>query len=132
MEIKSVKNKILEIHEVWDVLGDSLDCFKYGEIHESYVIEIISEYCVNKGYEVNDFPIQKRALAITNNAYSEDYFCYDRYIKYLDVLATKYDDVFELMYFYSSTFWPEHFHDREDYRNRLLDYINCNVYEIDF
>ena len=63
MEIASVKNRILEIHEVWDVLGDCVDSFKYGEIHESYVVEIISDYCVDKGYEVDGFPMQKRALA---------------------------------------------------------------------
>jgi hypothetical protein len=132
MEIASVKNSILEIHEVWDVIGDCVDCFKYGEIHESYVVEILSDYCVSKGYEVEGFPTQKRALAIVNNDYGEDYFCHERYIKYLDILATQHEDVFELMYFYSSTFWPEHFYDEELYRERLLDYISCDVYEIVF
>jgi hypothetical protein len=132
MEIESVKNSILEIHEVWDVLGDCLDCFKYGEIHESYVVETISDYCVSKSYEVEGFPIQKRELALMNTDFDEDYFCHNRYIKYLDVLATQYDDVFELMYFYSSTFWPEHFYDEKIYKERLLDYISCDVYEIAF
>ncbi|WP_395050149.1 hypothetical protein [Flavobacterium sp.] len=132
MEIESVKNSILEIHEVWDVLGDCLDCFKYGEIHESYVVEIISDYCVNKGYEVEGFPIQKRESALMISNFDEDYFCHNRYIKYLDILATKYDDVFELMYFYSSTFWPDHFYDEKIYKERLLDYISCDVYEIAF
>ena len=132
MEIESVKNRILGIHEVWDVLGDCVDCFKYGEIHESYVVEIISDYCVDKGYEVEGFPMQKRALATLNNDYDEDYFCHDRYIKYLDVLATEHEDVFELMYFYSSTFWPEQFYDEKLYKERLLDYISCDVYEIAF
>lgn len=132
MEIESVKNRILEIHEVWDILGDSEDYFKYGEIHESYVIEIISDYCIGKGYEVEGFPIQKREMSATNAAYNEEYFCHDRYIKYLDVLAAKNEDVFELMYFYSSTFWLEHFYDKEQYKERLLDYISCDVYEIAF
>lgn len=132
MEIESVKNRILEIHEVWDVIGDNLDCFKYGEIHESYVVQTISDYCVGKGYEVDGFPMQKRALAEISASYDEDYFCHDRYIKYLDVLATEHKDVFELMYFYSSTFWPEQFYDEELYKERLLDYISCDVYEIAF
>ncbi len=132
MEIESVKNSILEIHEVWDVLGDRLDCFKYGEIHESYVVEIISDYCISKGYEVEGFPIQKKESAVMNTDFDEDYFCHNRYIKYLDVLATQYDDVFELMYFYASTFWPEHFYDEIIYKERLLDYISCDVYEIAF
>ena len=132
MEIELVKNRILGIHEVWDVLGDCVDCFKYGEIHESYVVEIISDYCVGKGYEVEGFPMQKMALDKVNTNYDEDYFCHNRYIKYLDVLATQYNDVFELMYFYSSTFWPEQFYDEKLYKERLLDYINCDVYEIEF
>jgi hypothetical protein len=104
MEMESVKSKILELHEVWDVLGDGSDSFKYGEIHESFVVDLIANYCVERGYEVDGFPIKKRELAKENNSYNEDYFCEARYIKYLDVLATKYEDVLELMYFYSSTF----------------------------
>lgn len=132
MEIELVKNRILEIHEVWDVIGDHLDCFKYGEIHESFVVEIISDYCVGKGYEVEGFPIQKRELAEIENLHGEEYFCHERYIKYLDILAIQHQDVFELMYFYSSTFWPEQFYDEELYKERLLDYISCDVYEIAF
>jgi hypothetical protein len=128
MEKQFVKNRISAIHEVWNALGDSLDNFKNGQIHESFVVEIISEYCIEKGYEVEGFPIKKRELAMLN----EDYFCYDRYVKYLDILATKVEEVFELMFFYTSTFWPEHFDDEESYKQTLLDYISCDVYEIDF
>ena len=105
MEIEFLKNRILQIHAVW---GCSVDIFKYG------------------------FPIQKRELSTINNNYDENYFCYERYIKYLDVLATRYDDAFELMYFYSSTFWPGQFYDKERYKEQLLDYIACDVYEITF
>ncbi len=30
---------------------------------ESYVVQTISDYCVEKGYEVDGFPMQKRAMA---------------------------------------------------------------------
>jgi hypothetical protein len=129
MEIEFLKNQILEIHEVWD---DSMDTFKYGEIHESFVVELISDYCIAKNYVVDGFPIQKRELLGINNNYDENYFCYERYIKYLDVLATQFADVLELMYFYSSTFWPEQFFDKKLYKAQLLDYISCDVYEINF
>jgi hypothetical protein len=132
MEAESIKNKIVEIHEIWNVLGDSMDTFKYGEIHESFVIDLISDYCVGKNYEVDGFPIQKRVLSGINNNYDENYFCYERYLKYLDVLATQFADVLELMYFYSSTFWPGQFYDKEQYKAQLLDYISCDVYEINF
>ena len=131
MEMESVKSKILELHEVWDVIEDGSDCFKHG-IHESFVIDLIVEYCIERGYEVDGFPIKKRELAKENNSYNEDYFCEARYVKYLDILATLYEDVLELMYFYSSTFWLEHFDDKKKYKNRLLEYIRCDVYEIEF
>ena len=132
MELEAVKNRILGIHETWDLIGDCVDCFKYGEIHESCVVQTIAEYCVGKGYEVEGFPIHKEALTQTNSNPEEDYFCNERYIKYLDILATQYEDVFELMYFYSATFWPEQFYDQDLYRQRLLDYISCDVYDIAF
>lgn len=132
MEIESIKERIGEIHKIWKTLGEGTDCFKFGQIHESYVVHIISNYCVSQGYEVAGFPIQKRIFEIINANYDEDYFCQNRYEKYLDVLATRYDDVFELMYFYSSTFWPEQFNDKTRYREILLDYISCDVYEVDF
>ena len=132
MEVELIKSKIIEIHEIWEYLGDSIDCYKYGEIHESYVIEIISEYCESKGYEIDGFPFHKKTVFSDDSGSSSDYFCLDRYIKYLDILATQKEDVFELMYFYSSTFWLEQFYDRDQYRERLLDYVDCDVYEIAF
>jgi len=132
MEIESVKNRILDIHEVWDSLDESLCFFKCGEIHESYVIDIISHYCIDKGYNVDGFPMEKRILGLSNANYNEDYFCNERYVKYLDILATKYDDVFELMYFFNSTFWLDQIYDEDQYKEQLLEYISCNIYEIDF
>ena len=132
MEIEQIKNKIVEIHKIWDSLCDSIDCFKYGQIHESYVVEIISEYCVSKGYEVDGFPFHKSETLTLDSNSSDEYFCYERYVKYLDVLATTKEDVFELMFFYSSTFWLELFYDEEQYRERLLDFVDCDVHEIAF
>lgn len=132
MEIESVKSKILEFHEVWDVIGNSSDDYYKGKIHESFVVDLLVEYCVERGYEVDGFPIKKRELSDNSNLCDEDYFCEARYVKYLDILATKNDDVLELMFFYSSTFWLEHFDDKIKYKNQLLDYISCDVYEIEF
>jgi hypothetical protein len=41
----------------------------------------------------------KRKLGETDNKYDEDYFCYERDLKYLDILAATKEDVLELMYF---------------------------------
>lgn len=130
--METIKNKILAIHEIWNSLGDSIDCYKYGQLHESYVVEIISDYCISKGYEVDGFPFQKAHVVKNDSIHIDEYFCYERFVKYLDVLATQKEDVFELMYFYSSTFWMELFYDREQYRETLLDFVNCDVYELTF
>jgi hypothetical protein len=74
------------------------------------------------------FPIQKESYRNKYN-YDENYFCYERYIKYLDVLATQLADVLELIY--SLYFWPEQFCDKKLYKAQLL-IISCDVYEINF
>lgn len=132
MDKKAIKVKINEIHKNWKILGDSVDGYKYGGIHESYVIQLIAEYCIIQTYDVEGFPIQKRIDEIINGTYDEAYFCHERYAKYLDVLATQYEDVFDLMYFYSSTFWPKQFYSQKRYKEVLLDYISEDVYELDF
>lgn len=132
MEIESIKSAIIEIHKIWQTSRANTDCCKCGSIHESYVIQIIAEYCIVQGYEVEGFPIQKRIYEILNANYDETYFCHDRYVKYLDILATQLDDVFELMYFYSSTFWPRQFYNEKIYKETLLEYIRNDVYEVDF
>ena len=77
-------------------------------------------------------PKSEPKLSTINKIYDENYFCHERYVKYLDVLATQYNDVFELMYFYSSTFWPDQFYDEGLYKERLLDCVFCAVDEIKF
>jgi hypothetical protein len=71
-------------------------------------------------------------LGETDNDYDEDYFCYERNLKYLDVLATIQEDVMELMYFYGKTFWPDQMESKEAYKKQLLLDILYNRYEIEF
>lgn len=40
-----------------------------------------------------------------DNTYAEDYFCYERDLKYLNVLAATQEDVLGVMYFYGKTKW---------------------------
>lgn len=92
--METIKNKILAIHEICNSLGDSVDCYKYGQLHESYVVEIISDYCISKGYEVDGFPFQKELVMKNDSINIDEYFCYECFVKYLDVLATQKEDVF--------------------------------------
>jgi hypothetical protein len=132
MEIEKIKEEILQIYPKWKELGDSFDDDKYAEMYEGAVRDLIISYCENKGYEVEGYPFQKRLLGETDDYYDCDYFCYERKLKYLDVLASTHDDVLELMYFYSKSFWPDQVGTLVEYRNYILENIESNYYDIEF
>lgn len=132
MGIEEIKAEILKMHIKWKTLSDSFDDDKYAEIYESDVRSVIISYCESKGYEVEGYPFQKRILAETDQYYDEDYFCYERELKYLDVLAATKEDVLELMYFYSKTFWPDQVDSLEEYRVYLIEGNENNPYDIEF
>lgn len=132
MEIEEIKAEILKMHVKWKSLSDSFDDDKYAEIYESDVRSIIISYCESKGYEVEGYPFQKRILGETDQYYDEDYFCYERNLKYLDVLAATQEEVLELMYFYSKTFWPDQIGTREEYKKEILEGLENNINDIEF
>ena len=132
MEIAEIKEEILKIYPKWNELGDSYDDEKYAEIYESVVRSLIIAYCENKGYEVEGYPFQKRILGETDDFYDDDYFCFWRNIKYLDVLATTKEDVLDLLYFYTITFWSDYEGSKEEYRKEILEHIRVNTYDVEF
>jgi DUF1365 family protein len=132
MEIEKIKNEILTIYQKWSNLSQSMDDDTYAEIYESDVRSLIIDYCESKGYEVEGYPFQKRILGETDNNYDEDYFCYERDLKYLDTLAETKEDVLELMYFYSNTFWPDQVDSKEEYKKYLIEGNKNNPYDIEF
>jgi hypothetical protein len=132
MEIEKIKNEILTIYQKWSNLSQSMDDDTYAEIYESDVRSLIIDYCESKGYEVEGYPFQKRILGETDDNYDEDYFCYERDLKYLDTLAETKEDVLELMYFYSKTFWPDQVDSKEEYKKYLIEGNKNNPYDIEF
>jgi hypothetical protein len=132
MELEKIKAEILKIYPEWRKLSDSLDDDKYGEIYESEVRTLIIDYCESKGYEVEGYPFEKRILGETDEYYDEDYFCYERNLKYLDILAATKEDVLELMYFYSKTFWPDQVGTIQEYKKYLVEGNENNPYDIEF
>jgi hypothetical protein len=132
MDIEKIKNEILTICQKWRNLSQSMDDDTYGEIYESDVRSLIIDYCESKGYEVEGYPFQKRILGETDDNYDEDYFCYERDLKYLDTLAETKEDVLELMYFYSKTFWPDQVDSKEEYKKYLIEGNKNNPYDIEF
>jgi hypothetical protein len=132
MEIAEIKEEILKIYQKSKKLGDSYDDEKYFELYENDVRSLIISYCESKRYEVEGYPFQKRILGETDDFYDEDYFCFWRNVKYLDVLATTKDDVLDLLYFYTITFWSDYEGSKEEYKSDLLAHIRANTYDIEF
>jgi hypothetical protein len=132
MEIEKIKIQILTIYQKWNNLSHTMDDDTYAEIFESDVRSLIINYCESKGYEVEGYPFQKRILGETDQYYDEDYFCYERNLKYLDILAATKEDVLELMYFYSKTFWPNQVGTKKEYKKYLIEGNENNSYDIEF
>ena len=132
MDIEKIKVQILTIYQKWNNLSHNMDDDTYAEIYESDVRSLIINYCESKGYEVEGYPFQKRILGETDQYYDEDYFCYERNLKYLDILAANKEDVLELMYFYSKTFWSDQVGSKEEYKKYLVDGNENNSHDIEF
>lgn len=132
MEIAEIKVEIKRQYEQWKLVPGDIEDFTTAEIYESAVRNLIITYCESKGYEVEGYPFQKRFLGKTDDFYDEDYFCFWRNVKYLDVLATTKDDVLDLLYFYTITFWSDYEGSKEEYKSDLLAHIRANTYDIEF
>nr|WP_315144163.1 hypothetical protein [uncultured Flavobacterium sp.] len=132
MKIDEIKAEILQYYEQWKLVPGDIEDFTTAEIYESAVRNLIVSYCESKNYEVEGFPFQKKVLAETDDYYDEDYFCFWRYVKYLDVLATTKEEVLELLYFYSYTFNEELTPTKDEFLRQLEEYIKVNIYEVDF
>jgi len=129
MTIEEIKQKILETHPSWKATGDSLDDDKYASINEDYIRELIGDYCEEQGYEVDGFPTKKRELGKTNEYYDEDYFTWERYERYIDLLCLEKEDVLELRFFYYNTFWPDQVTSKEELVAEIKLYFKNNLYE---
>ena len=132
MEIERIKEEITEIQKYRAVLTNSLKDIEYADICERVARKIIVGYCESKGYEVDGFPFQKRILGETDEYYDEDYFCMERYLKYIDMLAATKEDVLEIKYFYIITFWPDFLKTKEEFKIGLLNFINMKRHNIEF
>jgi hypothetical protein len=69
-----------------------MDDDKYAELYESDVHSLIIE-CESKGYS-GRLSFEKN-FSETDQNYDEDYFCYERNLKYLDILAENQEDVLD-------------------------------------
>jgi hypothetical protein len=124
--ISQIKEKIVEIHQKWSTLGDSLSEFKHAEYYEQEVIDLLMTYCEEQQYEVEGFPFVHRKLSETNEEFDDDYFT-ERNELYLNSVANEKNDVFDLYHFYSNLFWPDFCETEEDTRNSIQTKIQSIV-----
>jgi hypothetical protein len=129
MTIEEIKQKILETHPSWNATDASIDGDKYAEVHEGYIRELISDYCEAQGYEAEGFPTKQKELGKTNEDYDEDYFTWERYERYIDLLCLEKEDVLELRFFYYNTFWPDQVTSKEELVVEIILNFKNNLYD---
>ena len=130
MNIEEIAAKIKELalqHHAID--EDGLDELKDAEQIECEAEQLIIDYCVDQNYLINGFPTEKKAIA---DELDDDYFSRERYQFYLDNLVVEKEDVAELMWSYTSSFWPDYFESKQEYIETINHQIKCGVfYEVD-
>ncbi len=129
--IAQIKEKIVELHQKWSAVGDSLSDFKQAEFYEQEVIDLLIAYCEEQKYDVEGYPFVHRKLSQTNEDFDEDYFT-DKTDLYLNRLANEKKDVFELYHFYSHLFWPEFCKKEKDTRDSIHMEIQTSTVNFKF
>jgi hypothetical protein len=107
----------------------NLDEIKDAEEIELEAEKLIIDYCVNHSYLINGFPTEKE---VNSEELEDDYFSRERYQLYLDLLTIDREDIAELMWFYTSHFWPGYFESKEAYCTTIEHQIKSGVfYDVD-
>jgi hypothetical protein len=130
MNVEEIVSKIKELaaqhHEIDE---DGLDELKEAEQIECEAEQLIIDYCVAQNYLINGFPTEKKAIA---EDLDDDYFSRERYQLYLDRLVVEQKEVADLMWHYTSNFWPDYFDSKEEYLETIHHQLQCGVfYEVD-
>lgn len=115
MTVEQIKSEITELAQKHAAIDEvSIDEFKDAELLEINAEDLIIAYCEKKGYLVNGFPTEKRQLS-EDELDDDDYFCRERFHLYLDLLTIQKDDVAELTWHYTNSFWPDTYESKEYY-----------------
>lgn len=122
MNKEKIKYEITELAKKHAIVKED----NVGDFHDAELIEIQAEdliiaYCENKGYQINGFPTEKRKL--NEEELDEDYFCRERFHLYLDTLTYKKEDVGELTWHFTDSFWPGGFESKDDFIAQAKDRV---------
>lgn len=126
-EIKENLKLLAEKHH--SIAENDLDAFEDAELIELKAEKLIIAYCEQNNYLINGFPTEKKKI---EEELEEDYFCRERYQLYLDTLLIEKEDVAELMWCYTSSFWPDYFDTKEEYVQTIKEQVATGVfYDVD-
>ncbi len=130
MRFNEITEKIKKLAAQHHAIAETdLDEIKVAEFLETEAEDLIIAYCVNKNYLIHGFPTEKKAI---EEELDDDYFCRERYQLYLDYLTIQKKDVAELMWCYTSNFWPDYFESKEEYITTVEHQIKSGVfYDVD-
>lgn len=132
MTVAAIKSEILKTYPPWKGEPNSMDGDKYSETYEVHIRELIAAYCEAQGYLFEGFPSEKRVLGRTDFDYDDDYFTWERYEKYIDMLCLEKDDVLELRLFYYNTFWPDEVTSEKEIIENIKFNLKNNLYDTEF
>ena len=124
--ISDIKNRISLLAIQHSKTGDELEDWKDSDYIESQAEMLIVNYCEQKGYLVQGFPTEKRKNE-NDDDFDEDYFCQERYQLYLDTLLVTHDDVAELMWHYTSSFWKDTYTSKEDFTESVKGILDSGI-----
>ena len=114
MTIQEIKNSISELAKKHAAINEeNIGDINNAELLESQAQDLIIAFCEAKGYLVNGFPTEKRKLA--EEELDDEDFSQEHFQLYLDILTYQKEDVADLTWHYTDSFWPDYFESKEDF-----------------
>jgi hypothetical protein len=130
MKLDEIKKEILFLADKHQSIDENdLDAFDDADLIELRAERMIINYCEQQKYLINGFPTEKKKI---EDELDEDYFSRERYQLYLDTLATTKNDIADLLWCYTSNFWPDSFSSKEEYLQTIKEQIESGIfYDVD-
>ncbi len=125
MSIEEIINRIDELAQEHIEAIDLND----AELIELEAEDLICDYCRENRYEVNGFPFKLTESNIELEEYYESIGTSINEVneQYIDYLATEKEDVAELMWHYTKSFWPDQFESKTEYIKQLKDLLESGT-----
>lgn len=132
MNINEIKLKITQLSKQHD--SPTADEIWVAELIEEEAEGLIVTYCEHHKYTINGFPTEKRKLFENQETIEgvdeDEYFCQERFQLYLNHLTLEKDDVAELCWHYTNSFWPNCYNTKEEFLDGTREILENGHYDI--